>query len=404
MSKGGRRHTYDALSSASPGRAWGGARSWAARNRGKDGIAFCGRTRKCVLLWPRCKHLVGLLLILASSATACQVPVFRYALERWTADPYDLVLVSYRELSADEQAARAELEAAQQRCNLNLHTAPGERWQAAFESVKADDPPQLLLYYPRRAGAPFWQGELNGENVARIIDSPLRQQIAADLLAGTSTVWIQIDSGDARSDEQAARMLAEHLAAAAASTEIPEGVLPIDHGPDAGPVDLDDVLRSSIPLEIAFRTHRLSREEPAEAVFLAMLQQLAPELLALRQPLAVPVFGRGRALEGIPAEAINAGTIAGAAGYLCGACSCQVKSENPGQDLLMAVDWDSHMLGNLIIEDKTLPPLTGFADGSHASDERPPAAAAPRWRLPLIATLLFVALLIAGGTVYLLRR
>lgn len=340
--------------------------------------------------------------LFAVSVSACQVPVFRYALERWTPDRFDLVLVSYSELTPEQQAAREQLEAAKARCNLQIHSEPGQHWQATFESVKGDDPPQLLLYYPGNSTTPFWQGELTADNVARIIDSPLRQTIAEDLLAGISTVWIQIDSGDESADSAAANTLSDLLTAAADRTDVPEGVLPIDHGPDAGPVDLDDVLRSGIPLKIEFTTYRASLDDPEEAVFLAMLRQVsAPSL-----PLAVPVFGRGRVLEGIPSEAVNADTIAGATSYLCGACSCQVKSENPGQDLLMAVDWSSHMMGNLIIEDKTLPPLSGFAEGSQSTP--PPQASSPApkptWQTALLMTLAAVALAIIAGTALLLRR
>jgi hypothetical protein len=340
------------------------------------------------------------------SVAACQVPVFRYALERWTADRYDLVLVSHRELDANEQSVLAQLQKAEASCNLSLHSERATRWQHAFDSIKPDDPPQLLLYYPGQSTTPIWQGGLSAENVIRIIDSPLRRQIAADLLSGTSTVWIQIDSGDEKADAAAAAALGQHLAAAAERTAIPSGVVPIDHGPDEGPIDLDDVLRSSIPLQIAFTSYRVSRSDPAEAVFMAMLQQLSPALLGLGQPIAVPVFGRGRALEGIPGEALSMDSIAGATGYLCAACSCQVKSQNPGLDLLMAVDWDQHMIGNLIIEDKSLPPLAGFAEGSNSAAPIPrdPIPTARLWRTTLFTTLAGVLLLVIFGTVYLLKR
>jgi hypothetical protein len=349
-------------------------------------------------------RIAGLVLLCSLSAAACQVPVFRYALERWTADPYDLVLVSHRPLNAAEQAIRDQLEEARASANLSVHS-DRESWEQAFDSVKPDDPPQLLLFYPGKSVTPFWQGDLTAENVTRIIDSPMRRQVVADLLAGTSTVWIQIDSGEDARDQAAFEALSKHLAVAAERTRIPEGVVPIDQGPGEDPIDLDDVLRSNIPLQIAFTTYRLSRDDPAEAVFAAMLQGLSPALIGLGQPVAVPVFGRGRALEGIPAEAVNADTIAGATGYLCAACSCQVKSENPGLDMLMAVDWDQHMIGNLIIEDKSLPPLAGFNEGSNsAAITRDPAPTESAWRTTILLTLLAVVLVVAVITRLLLGR
>ena len=44
------------------------------------------------------------LLVAAVVAEACQVPVFRYALERWQPDHYQLVIVHDGNLTSEEQA------------------------------------------------------------------------------------------------------------------------------------------------------------------------------------------------------------------------------------------------------------------------------------------------------------
>jgi hypothetical protein len=62
--------------------------------------------------------------------------------------------------------------------------------------------------------------------------------------------------------------------------------------------------------------------------------------------VVVPVFGRGRALEVIPATQLNESLIEGLTVYLCGACSCQVKERNPGFDLLIATDWERELFGD----------------------------------------------------------
>ena len=50
---------------------------------------------------------------------------------------------------------------------------------------------------------------------------------------------------------------------------------------------------------------------------------------------------------------------------------CQVKEENPGLDMLMAVKWADHMLGNLIVEERELPPLEGIGE---IIDSQPPVS------------------------------
>src|SRR3954470_20497328 len=49
--------------------------------------------------------LLGLCLVLPQRASACTVPVFRYALERWELTPYDLLVYHRGPLPADMQAA-----------------------------------------------------------------------------------------------------------------------------------------------------------------------------------------------------------------------------------------------------------------------------------------------------------
>jgi hypothetical protein len=52
------------------------------------------------------------------------------------------------------------------------------------------------------------------------------------------------------------------------------------------------------------------------------------------------VFGRGRALEPLIGRGIHPDNIMEVSSYLCGACSCEIKDQNPGIDLLLAANWD----------------------------------------------------------------
>ena len=70
-----------------------------------------------------------------------------------------------------------------------------------------------------------------------------------------------------------------------------------------------------------------------------------PRAVAAGEPLIVPVFGRGRALEVIPAEDLSERLMEDLTLFLSGACSCQVKEQNPGFDLLFSVDWNTELFG-----------------------------------------------------------
>ena len=155
----------------------------------------------------------------------------------------------------------------------------------------------------------------------------------------------------------------QFLDQASKETKLPDGIIPLEKahqlrsGPDEGPIDMDGVLRSNVPLKIDFSTRTVSRNDPAEEIFISMLLKHSPRMLAITDlPIAIPIFGRGRVLEGMIGRDLTLENTLGASSYLCSACSCQVKEENPGLDMLMTVKWDDHMLGSLIIEERGLPP------------------------------------------------
>ena len=325
--------------------------------------------------------LTGLVII--QQAWACQVPVFRYALERWQADDYHAVIIHQGTLDEGQKSALEIIEEAgsplfETGANLALHkvdlssvSSVEPRWQSETSTFKPDDPPRIALYYPSSTGIqePLWTGELTTANAEAIIDSPLRQKIKDQLLAGTSNVWLLIQSGNESLDQEAEQRLRKFLDQASKETKLPDGIIPLEKahqlrsGPDEGPIDMDDVLRSSVPLKIHFSTIAVSRNDPAEEIFISMLLKHSPRMRSVTdQPIAIPIFGRGRVLEGMIGQDITLEHTLGASSYLCSACSCQVKEENPGLDMLMAVKWDDHMLGNLIIEERELPPLEGIGE------------------------------------------
>jgi hypothetical protein len=111
-------------------------------------------------------------------------------------------------------------------------------------------------------------------------------------------------------------------------------------------------LYSEVPLFLKFSLLELDRNDPSEQFLLRVFKNFQPAAFEAGEPLLVPVFGRGRALEVIPADDCNPSLIGDLTAFLCGACSCQVKEQNPGFDLLLAANWDRDLFG----EDAPLPP------------------------------------------------
>jgi len=271
------------------------------------------------------------------TANACSTPVFRYALERWPADFYDGVLLHRGAIADDHPAALLfQGETAE---FLNLRLSKMDLESATEEEVKGllgdqvpEKLPALALWYPWQKGraAPFWTGEFTPETVAVLTQSPTREEVAKRLSEGQVAVWIIVESGNAAKDKAALKLLNEELEKVA--HELMEMAPPIEEW-------------DTPELSFEFSTLSLSRTDPNERVLLSMFMNSEPDLDEyVNEPMAIPVFGRGRALYTLIGEGINADNIREAAAFLTGPCGCEIKMMNPGVDLLMAVNWDGAVM------------------------------------------------------------
>ncbi|MCC6488685.1 MAG: hypothetical protein IT364_14400 [Candidatus Hydrogenedentes bacterium] len=274
---------------------------------------------------------LSLVVALARTAMACDVPVFRYALERWEPEPYQAVLLNNAPLDASEEALwrgiTEHAEANPRVLPIGRGTKPDPGLEARWQADSAT--PWIALYYPPSAPLQthVWSGPLTAANCEALLDSPARQEIARQLLDGTSAVFALLESGDAAADQNAADTLARELAASETSLVLPGRTKE----------DVPDIDESKVRIE--FSTVRVSRQDPHEAIFVEMLLGIEPGLRDIDAPMVFPVYGRGRALYALAGKGINAKTIRAACALVVGPCSCQVKDENPGVDVLMATDW-----------------------------------------------------------------
>ena len=318
--------------------------------------------------------------------------MFRYALERWSADKYELAVFSNGQLTKSQQLL---IDGVGEDVNLEVAVLDigkmTESDHARYGDVNV--PERTIvghLYYPWSVGRgnpslntedPLWKGNLTKESLNRILNSPVRKAILEKIISGESAVWVLLETGDEAKDKDAETKLWKYLNEVSKLIEIPDGVV----GPGeldrvaTGEVDVEDVLRSTIPLKISFDVIRINRNDPEEKIFLKMLTSFVPQLLdqSPDDPLIFPIFGRGRTLEGLPSSIMSQRLMMEACSYLCGACSCEVKRENPGIDLVMNTDWKKFLVGSEVIVDKVLPPLEGVGDLVGADSRFPDFASVP---------------------------
>jgi hypothetical protein len=240
-----------------------------------------------------------LIVLLASSAHACSVPVFRYGLNYWPADGYEL------------QAAKA---AVPDDANVNLTIKPSTDGAATL----------------RLGDREVWLGQLAPDTLGRILDSPIRRQIATRILNGDSVVWVLVESGNAAADDAAFKLLTDRL-------KYLESIAIV---PDLRPDDPLNRIGPGPALAIRHSVVRLSRTDAKESFTLAMLER---EPTDGKTPTAYPIFGRGRVLIALPQEKLTTDNIDEVSQFLTAQCSCEVKDNHMGWDLLMNCDWDQEL-------------------------------------------------------------
>ncbi len=261
-----------------------------------------------------CFLLFLISLSLHAVTCACTIPVFRYALDRWETDRYRLTVPA----STAQDAALTELLRplrANGKANLDIVTAK----DAAITEAELLD--------AKTGAQSLWKGALNAEAVAAVLDSPVRQQIRQRILAGESVIWVIVEAGKAEDAAEIERIekrlrFLDQVAA-----------LPIQD-----PNDPDSQLGPGPALRLKFTTLRLRADDPAEKLLTAMLAGPVG-VLEPKQSFAAAVFGKGRVLGAWSLSRLDDATLEEACMFLVGRCSCRVKNDNPGWDLLLNVDW-----------------------------------------------------------------
>ena len=344
-----------------------------------------------------------------SDLSACTTPVFRYALEKWPADYFPAVVFHRGKLSPEHEAVLDVIRMAGKKSSANigvydvdLDKKLDKGTSALWQRHKSLPLPCMVVTYalpysgrgrPRFPDDPFpptvWSGKLTKANAKALVDSPVRKELAKRILAGDSAIWIILEPGKtrpAKAGATKATKAAESSAAAdkkdkpAAKKDKPvttkaaaallaktlakaEKIFARKPDPQPAPARFGQPAPPA-NLKVAFSTIRLSRDNPAERMLVAMLLHSEKDLLGAEyagEPMVFPIFGRGRVLWALVGKGINEDNILESCSYITGACSCEVKWQNPGTDLLFSKDWDKALFETMV-EDEPIPMLKGLPD------------------------------------------
>ncbi len=295
---------------------------------------------------PTCLLLLAALLG-GPASSACSVPVFYYALGRWTPSSHRLETPA-----GSDDGNRTALA----HSNAAL-TQAGDHLRAFFPGAATPWCDQQPAAAERSAFLKL------------LLDSPQRAELVRRLASGSSGVWILLTCGDQARDDAAARLLQDRLHLIETTATLPAPDAKAVAGGNSG--DAPDL---AVKPRLQFSVLRIARGDPAETGLTAQLLALCDNPAARSLPIVVPVFGRGRALGVLCGSTLTASRIDDACLFLVGSCSCEAKESNAGVDLLLDADWDRLVAKPAAMADPAPAPAPGPASPSPAS---PPAKPLP---------------------------
>lgn len=297
------------------------------------------------------------MLLVFSTSKACNVPVFRYALERWPADTFHVVV--YTQGAEDNALLSLKSNAVEKDslCNYSVDVvdANTSNGQKLAEANGITQFPWAAVYYPTNARVRglVWQGPLNAANARRLINSPVRSALVEKLLGGEAAVWLFLKSGDPEKDKPALETLQKTLERASNELKIPSTGVDIN----GNAIEVTDF----VDYDVHFDVLQVSRDDPKEVILKSMLLGSESDLSYYNDPMAFPVFGRGRLLYAVIGKGIREKTVYDACRSITAWCSCEIKAQNPGIDLLLSTDWSAPVGGHMVKDEET-PPLTGLSE------------------------------------------
>lgn len=260
---------------------------------------------------------------------SCDTPVFIYAMKNWTPDNYDVAVILNDKPNEYKYVELIKSEINRTYLNASIYVTNNIQFFKTLFAPQIPEiqPPYIAIWFHQQLfqGKPIWHSQLNSTSLKLLFDSPVRREIAQNLIKGDMAVWILLESGIPHNDDEAFTRLVNSLKTIRK--------------------DINQIYeKKKIPFvskegSVTFSVVRLSPNNHDEKVLTSCLIAMAGDMEQNNLPMAFAIFGRGRALPPLPNEQITTEHIKNICEFLVGDCSCEVKNLNPGQDLLISTDW-----------------------------------------------------------------
>ncbi len=255
----------------------------------------------------------------------CNIPVFRYALERWEPSPYILEVYHKSGFTKQEQLLLDRLKSSSVTGGglLNIEVTVKETETGGFDPAILPQLPGMVLYFPDDStrDAPIWAGSLNEEGINKLVDSPARREIREKLQQGKTALFLVLSSSSGESDQEKVDFMQEILKKAEEEIYVTAPGTDI-HG---NPIKNPDFSHTDLTFSSIF----VDRMNPEEEILARILLGTEQDLWNYDVPIAFPLFGRGRILYALVGDGINKNMLYRACSAVTGWCSASLRMTIP---------------------------------------------------------------------------
>lgn len=238
---------------------------------------------------------IKILTLAAILSLACTTKVSEWVLLNTVPNQYTLVYFHNTPLNETVIKQNAAI-------GQNIRTANIEFRSAERKDIKE---PYYGLYY----GSRFFTRYNDPSDLRGLISSPMREKIASEIMTGKLCVLLYLTTGNKEKDDKGRQIINNAL--------------------------------STSPFKNIISVTEMSRNNSEESHFVSLLLNVEEDLKAIPEPMLFGVFGRFKALEPLLGKGISEENIKLMIDFLTADCSCLIKDDLPGTDILFINQWDN---------------------------------------------------------------
>ena len=231
---------------------------------------------------------IKIIILAGILSLACTTRVSEWVLLNALPEQYSLIYFHNTPLTETIKKQNLAISEEIKTANIQLKNVSRQDIKEAYWALYYED--KLFMKYK------------NPDEFRNLTSSPLREKVAAELMAGKLCVMVYLKTDNNEKDEKGLQTLHKALAAS--------------------------------PFGKIITVFELSRNSKPEVHFSSLLLKVEDDLKGIQEPMVFGVFGRFKALEPLLGKGISEENISLMIDYLTAECSCLIKDDLPGTDIL----------------------------------------------------------------------